>query len=47
MPVPSCLPLRLAAGADAVQTLEQKARTLLDQADAHRELSPSLAHTDA
>ena len=38
-------PLRWAAGADAVQTLEQKARTLLDQADAHRELSSSLAHT--
>jgi NAD(P)-dependent dehydrogenase (short-subunit alcohol dehydrogenase family) len=40
-------PLRWAAGADAVQTLEQKARTLLGQADAHRELSSSLAHTDA
>ena len=40
-------PLRWAAGADAVQTLEQKARTLLDQADAHRELSSSLAHKDA
>ncbi len=40
-------PLRWAAGADAVQTLEQKARTLLDQAGAHRELSSSLAHTDA
>ena len=40
-------PLRWAAGADAVQTLEQKARTLLDQADAHRELSSSLAHRDA
>jgi len=40
-------PLRWAAGADAVQTLEQKARTLLDQADAHRDLSSSLAHTDA
>src|SRR3984957_10513674 len=37
-------PLRWAAGADAVQALEQKARTLLDQADAHRELSSSLAH---
>ena len=36
-----------AAGTDAVQTLEQKARTLLGQADAHRELSSSLAHTDA
>ncbi|MGD0703070.1 MAG: SDR family oxidoreductase [Trebonia sp.] len=40
-------PLRWAAGADAVQTLEQKARTLLDQANAHRELSSSLAHKDA
>ena len=40
-------PLRWAAGADAVQTLEQKARTLLDQAEAYRELSSSLAHTDA
>jgi NAD(P)-dependent dehydrogenase (short-subunit alcohol dehydrogenase family) len=40
-------PLRWAAGADAVRTLEQKARTLLDQADAHRDLSSSLAHTDA
>ncbi len=40
-------PLRWAAGANAVQTLEQKARTLLDQADAHRELSSSLAHRDA
>ena len=40
-------PLRWAAGADAVQTLEQKARTLFDQADAHRELSSSLAHGDA
>jgi NAD(P)-dependent dehydrogenase (short-subunit alcohol dehydrogenase family) len=40
-------PLRWAAGADAVQTLEQKARTLLDQADAHRELSSSLGHEDA
>jgi NAD(P)-dependent dehydrogenase (short-subunit alcohol dehydrogenase family) len=40
-------PLRWAAGADAVQTLEQKAKTLLDQADAHRELSSALAHKDA
>jgi NAD(P)-dependent dehydrogenase (short-subunit alcohol dehydrogenase family) len=37
-------PLRFAAGADAVATLEQKAQTLLAQADAHRELSSSLAH---
>ena len=40
-------PLRWAAGADASQILEQKARTLLVQADAHRELSSSLAHKDA
>jgi len=39
-------PLRWAAGADAVETLEQKARQLLAQADAHRELSGSLAHDD-
>jgi NAD(P)-dependent dehydrogenase (short-subunit alcohol dehydrogenase family) len=40
-------PLRWAAGADAVETVEQKARTLLAQADAHRELSSSLAHDNA
>jgi NAD(P)-dependent dehydrogenase (short-subunit alcohol dehydrogenase family) len=40
-------PLRFAAGADAVDIFEQKARTLLAQADAHRELSSSLAHDDA
>ena len=39
-------PLRWAAGADAVATLEQKARDLLAQANAHRELSSSLAHDD-
>jgi NAD(P)-dependent dehydrogenase (short-subunit alcohol dehydrogenase family) len=37
-------PLRFAAGADAVQLFESKARTLLDQADAHRGLSTGLAH---
>lgn len=37
-------PLRFAAGADAVGLLEQKAKTLLEQADAHRELSSNLAH---
>jgi len=37
-------PLRWAAGADAVGALEQKAQTLLNQADAHRELSSALAH---
>jgi hypothetical protein len=36
-------PLRWAAGADAVGVLEQKAKTLLEQADAHRKLSSSLA----
>ena len=40
-------PLRWAAGADAVGVVEQKAHTLLDQVDAHRELSSSLAHDDA
>ncbi len=39
-------PLRWAAGADAVDGLEQKARVLLAQADAHRELSASLGHDD-
>ncbi len=36
-------PARFAAGADAVQTFEAKASTLLAQAQAHRELSASLA----
>ena len=40
-------PVRFAAGADAVQTFEAKANTLLAQAQAHRELSASLAHDDA
>jgi NAD(P)-dependent dehydrogenase (short-subunit alcohol dehydrogenase family) len=35
-------PLRWAAGADAVETFEQKAKDLLAQADAYRELSSSL-----
>jgi NAD(P)-dependent dehydrogenase (short-subunit alcohol dehydrogenase family) len=39
-------PQRWAAGADAVNVLEQKAKDLLAQADAHRELSSSLAHHD-
>jgi NAD(P)-dependent dehydrogenase (short-subunit alcohol dehydrogenase family) len=39
-------PLRWAAGADAVQSVEQKAKDLLAQADAYRELSSSLAHDD-
>jgi NAD(P)-dependent dehydrogenase (short-subunit alcohol dehydrogenase family) len=37
-------PTRFAAGADAVQTFETKAETLLAQADAHRALSSSLSH---
>ena len=39
-------PVRFAAGADAVYTFEAKANTLLAQAQAHRELSASLAHDD-
>ena len=39
-------PVRFAAGADAVQTFEAKANTLLAQAQAYRELSTSLAHGD-
>jgi NAD(P)-dependent dehydrogenase (short-subunit alcohol dehydrogenase family) len=39
-------PLRFAAGADAVATLEQKAKDLLAQVDAYRELSSHLAHDD-
>jgi NAD(P)-dependent dehydrogenase (short-subunit alcohol dehydrogenase family) len=41
------VPVRFAAGADAVAVFEQKATELLAQADAHRELSTSLAHDDA
>jgi len=37
-------PLRWIAGADAVAGVEQKARDLLAQADAHRDLSSSLDH---
>ena len=36
-------PLRFAAGADAVATFERRARSLLAQADAYRDLSSSLA----
>jgi NAD(P)-dependent dehydrogenase (short-subunit alcohol dehydrogenase family) len=39
-------PTRFAAGADAVQTFEAKASTLLAQAQAQRELSTSLAYDD-
>ena len=40
-------PVRFAAGADAVDTFEQKANSLLTQANAHRALSTSLAFDDA
>jgi NAD(P)-dependent dehydrogenase (short-subunit alcohol dehydrogenase family) len=40
-------PLRFAAGADAVEVVEKKAKDLLAQADAYRELSSNLAHDDA
>ena len=36
-------PLRFVAGADAVETVERKAKDLLAQVDAHRDLSTSLA----
>ena len=40
-------PTRFAGGADAVQTFETKAKALLAQAEAHRELSTALAHANA
>jgi NAD(P)-dependent dehydrogenase (short-subunit alcohol dehydrogenase family) len=40
-------PRRFVAGADAMATVEQKAKDLLAQADAYRELSSNLAHDDA
>jgi NAD(P)-dependent dehydrogenase (short-subunit alcohol dehydrogenase family) len=40
-------PVRWVAGADAVQGVEQKAKDLLAQVDAHRVLSSSLAYDDA
>ena len=40
-------PTRFAGGSDAVQTFEGKAQALLAQANAHRELSTSLAQDDA
>jgi NAD(P)-dependent dehydrogenase (short-subunit alcohol dehydrogenase family) len=40
-------PLRFVAGTDAVEAVETKANLLLAQADAHRELSATLAHGDA
>ncbi|HET7517472.1 MAG TPA: SDR family NAD(P)-dependent oxidoreductase [Actinomycetes bacterium] len=40
-------PARWVAGADAIATVEHKAKDLLAQADAYRELSSNLAHDDA
>jgi NAD(P)-dependent dehydrogenase (short-subunit alcohol dehydrogenase family) len=40
-------PLRWAAGEDVVESVEDKARLLLAQVDAHRELSTNLSHEDA
>jgi NAD(P)-dependent dehydrogenase (short-subunit alcohol dehydrogenase family) len=40
-------PLRFVAGADVVAGVEQKARLLLDQIEAHRELSSSMAIDEA
>jgi NAD(P)-dependent dehydrogenase (short-subunit alcohol dehydrogenase family) len=40
-------PLRFAAGADAVTTFEDRAKLLLDQANAHHDLSSHLDHDDA
>jgi NAD(P)-dependent dehydrogenase (short-subunit alcohol dehydrogenase family) len=40
-------PLRFVAGADAVEVVENKAKDLLAQVDANRELSSNLAHDDA
>lgn len=40
-------PSRFLAGADAVETAERKAADLIEQANAHRELSSSLQHDDA
>ena len=39
-------PLRFPAGADAVATFENRAKLLLEQADANRELSSNLDHDD-
>ncbi|HLL97746.1 MAG TPA: SDR family NAD(P)-dependent oxidoreductase, partial [Rubrobacteraceae bacterium] len=40
-------PPRFVAGADAIAAFEQKAKDLLAQANAYRELSSNLAHDDA
>ncbi len=37
-------PARFAGGADALEVFEAKAKALLEEADAHRELSTSLGH---
>jgi NAD(P)-dependent dehydrogenase (short-subunit alcohol dehydrogenase family) len=39
-------PGRWVAGADAVETVEQKGRDLIAQADAYRDVSSALAHAD-
>jgi NAD(P)-dependent dehydrogenase (short-subunit alcohol dehydrogenase family) len=39
-------PRRFVAGADAIATVEQKAKDLLTQANAYRDLSSSLAYSD-
>jgi len=39
-------PVRWVAGADAVETVENKGRDLIAQADAYRDVSTSLAHDD-
>ena len=39
-------PARWVAGADAVQAVKQKGQTLIDQAEAHLDLSTGLDHTD-
>jgi NAD(P)-dependent dehydrogenase (short-subunit alcohol dehydrogenase family) len=40
-------PVRWVAGANAVDTVEQKGKDLIAQADAYREVSSSLAHDDS
>ena len=40
-------PARFAAGGDAVQTFETKAKSLLAQADAYRDLSSSLSYDES
>jgi NAD(P)-dependent dehydrogenase (short-subunit alcohol dehydrogenase family) len=39
-------PVRWVAGADAVEGVEQKAKTLLEQVDAYRDISSDLAHDE-